>query len=186
MTFITSLGWFGTCLYLVNHSYISLKVDWKPSLYYGGNIVAAMALVFSSLAISSWQVVSINGFWTAISLLLFFNVKLDKIKLKQQHFYFCISAFMLSLLLDLIQTGGLNITVLGWLSAFLFSAGYLLFAIGELPPHFYFITNAVAATIMIPQLWVDQNIPVLALEFIWAFISVYGALQHYSILRLID
>jgi hypothetical protein len=186
MNLITLLGWFGTCLYLVNHSYISLKPDWKHSIYYGGNFLAATSLVASSLAIFSMQAVIINGFWAIISFLLYFRISLAAIKIKSSWFYFCIVLFALYLLFNLIQTGNVNIAALGWLSAFLFSAGYLLFSIKVLPPRFYFIFNAIAALILLPQLWSDKNIPVLALEIVWTIISIYGAIQRYRGLRLID
>ena len=64
------IGWFGTVLYLINHVYISLNSQYKKNIYYVGNAIAALALVLSSLVVSSMQAVIINGFWAIVSVAL--------------------------------------------------------------------------------------------------------------------
>jgi hypothetical protein len=186
MNLFSLLGWIGTVLYLLNHTYISYKTDWNHKIYYGANFLAAASLVISSAIVDSWQAVAINIFWALISLMLFNHSKLAWVSIRVMHFHFIIVIFMITLLMLLITNGVVDLAILGWLSAFVFSVAYLLFSIEKLPPRHYFLWNAFAAVSLLPQLWTDGNFPVFFLEIAWAIISIYGAIRRYSILRLID
>lgn len=185
MSFVT-LGWIGTCLYLLNHSYISIKPNWNHKIYYGGNLLAAIALVISSIVVNSWQAVIINSFWAVISLLLLLQMSPAFIPISLKHFYWSIALFVCVILYRSTTLATLDVALLGWLSAYIFSIAYLLFSIKKLLPRYYLLFNAFAALSLLPQLWLDNNMPVFTLEIIWALISLYGAFQRYSNLRLID
>ncbi|MGH1373107.1 MAG: CBU_0592 family membrane protein [Cellvibrionaceae bacterium] len=186
MSILSLLGWFGTLLYLINHGYISLITKWKPSLYYGGNLVAALSLVITSVVAQSWQAVVINGFWALISILLLAKVDLKRFAIAQSWYMGGIALLWLWLAVISVQAAALDLTVLGWTSAYVFSLAYLLFSAGRMEPQHYLLWNGYAALALLPQLWLDQNLPVLTLEIAWACLSFYGAARKYSQIHLID
>ena len=76
--------------------------------------------------------------------------------------------------------------LMGWFSAYIFCFGYLLFSGNKLKHSNYLLLNFVAASSLIPQLWNDQNLPVLTLEIVWAIISLYGVINKVKNAHLID
>lgn len=182
---ISIIGWFGTLLYLVNHAYISIIKNWKPKIYYIGNAIAAISLILSSYISSSWQAVVINSFWAIISLALLMGVDLKILRFSQRFFYLVMASTLLVILGQLIVTYQLNFTLLGWSSAFAFSACYLLFCQEKMLPRYYLCWNAFAAIALLPQLWYDANWPVFGLEVIWAMISIYGAARKFEEVHLL-
>lgn len=181
-----AIGWFGTCLYLVNHFYISVIPTWKKPVYYTGNLVAALALVISSLSVSSMQAVSINGFWALISLLLLAHVPIDKIPFSRRAFYVILVVFIGAIIYSSIKNNNADFVLMGWFSTYIFCFGYLLFSSDKLIHTNYLLLNFVAAVVLIPQLSVDQNYPVLILEVAWAIISLYGVAKKMKHSHLID
>lgn len=186
MNLLALIGWSGTLLYLLNHAYISLAPNWKSTIYYGGNLIAALCLVLTSAVAQSWQAVVINSFWAIISVLLLANISLKNAPFTQPLFNSGIALLWLWLAAQSLFSGALDLTILGWTSAYVFSFAYLLFSAGRMAQRHYLLWNAYAALALLPQLWIDQNLPVFALEIAWACLSVYGAARRYSEIRLID
>ncbi|MCF2950180.1 hypothetical protein L0668_18860 [Paraglaciecola aquimarina] len=182
----TFLGWFGTISYLLNHAYISLIQQRNDTIYYGGNLLAASALVISSIASNSIQAAVINGFWAIISILILIKVDLNRLPFSRRIFRLILLCFACALLYQAYTTKGLDIELLGWSSAFVFSASYLLFSVGKMQILNYLICNTYAAFAILPQVWVDQNWPVFGLEICWGCISIYGVTRKYSEIHLID
>ena len=180
------LGWIGTFIYLLNHGYISFKTNWKSSIYYGGNLVAALSLVVSSYVASSYQAVFINSFWAVVSVAILLNWPLKKVPANVRVFYSGLSLLVVLFAFNLIVNGTFDAMILGWSSAYVFTFGYLLFCtkkIGLMP---YLLLNAYAAIVLLPQLWLDNNWPVFALEIAWAGISLVGAYKHINEPHLMD
>lgn len=171
------IGWFGTLLYLVNHVYISVVVGYQKNIYYLGNLIAAASLVLSSFMVNSMQAVIINGFWTIVSLALLMRLPVHQFPFSRRAFYSVLVFFIGFILFNFIAKSHLDLMLMGWLSAYIFCFGYLLFSGEKLKHTNYLILNFVAAVVLIPQLWLDQNLPVLALESAWAMISLYGVIK---------
>ena len=183
--FASIFGWLGAMLYLLSHSYISYKADWNKRLYYAGNLIAALLLIATSVAFNSWQAVVINGFWAVISLLFFCDVKLGSLPVSSSMFRAAVVLLWGWIAILWFKDGDLNLGLLGWSSAFVFSAAYLLFSVERMRPGYYFLWSAYAALALLPQLWLEQNWPVFMLEIIWAGISLFGAIRRFGQFRLI-
>lgn len=178
MSFVSFLGGLGTVIYLASHAYLSVKTNCNRRVYYGGNFVAALMILMSSAVIGSWQAVAVNGFWAAVSALLFFGVGLLRINgLVFRFVLFLVSAGVVA---AWIRSGDLGFGGLSWLSVLVFSLAYLFFCAGKITPGVYFLWSAYAALTMLPQLWLDQNLSVFALEIVWAGVSFFGAQRWYS------
>lgn len=186
MTLLEILGWSGTLTYLVNHTYLSLFSKWKKHIYYSGNLVAALALMISSAAITSWQAVFINGFWALVSLLLLIGLDLKKSPINPAFFYLSLAALLIWLLIRSIHEGEINVFILGWTSTLSFCAGYLLFSAGRMSVEAYLFWNTYAALMLLPQLWLDQNWPNFYLEVVWSVISAYGFIRRQQEPHIID
>jgi hypothetical protein len=182
---IITIGWLGTFLYLINHIYISLETNWKNNIYYGGNTLAAICLIISSYYNASWQAVVINIFWASISIALLLGANLSTIKLNKRFFYIVFIGMSLMLFVNYLMQSQFDLALLGWISAFIFSGAYLLFSAKKMLPRYYLCWNAFAAIALLPQLWLDHNWPVFALEVIWASISIYGAARKFEQVHLI-
>ena len=166
------IGWFGTFLYLANYAYLAFCSEWNRSVYFTANAIAAISLVISSFAIASWQAVGINFFWAFISLWLLFGKGFQFVSVSPRILNSITLGFWLLALAALVVDLPLSVSVLGWSSTFAFSASYLLFAAKTLPIGSYHIWNAYAAFVLLPQLYFDNNWPVLAMEICWLFISI--------------
>lgn len=183
---ISIIGWFGTLLYLMNHTYISINKNWQPNLYYIGNAIAAVCLIISSYFSSSWQAVAINSFWAVISIALLVGVNLNVLRLSKRFFYAVIFIILISFFGKYFIQSQLDFALLGWSSAFVFSGCYLLFSQEKMKLRFYLCWNAFAAITILPQLWNDGNWPVFGLEVIWAIISIYGAARRFEEVHLLQ
>lgn len=181
------IGWCGTILYLANHAYISLVKQWRPTVYFMGNLLAATALTVQSLHISSWQAVAINGFWMLISALLLLGVKMDSVTVSAKP-YFLISGLALVALLSSFLYVELHMfyAILGWSSAYFFCSSYFLFSAKRISSRAYLCINVYAALALLPQLWLNANYPVFTLEIAWATVSLIGIIKSYNDVHLID
>jgi hypothetical protein len=186
MTFMVALGWLGTVTYLLNHAYISLVPQWRPSIYYGANLVAALALVATSLHSQSLQAVAINGFWALLSIALLYGLPVAKLPFSSRLFHQLLLVFAIAIGYLSSVNGAQAVIALGWSSVFVFSAAYLLFSSGKMKTRHYLAFNGYAALALMPQLWLDQNWPVFGLEVAWAAISFYGVGKHKDDVHLID
>lgn len=180
------LGWAGTIIYLLNHGYISLVSQWRPTIYYGGNLVAATALVITSLQHHSHQAVIINSFWALLSLALLCKLPVERLPFNNRLFYLLLIGFVAVIGFQIFSDLQQVIIVLGWSSAFVFSGSYLLFSAGKMKQIHYLAFNAYAAIALLPQLWIDGNWPVFGLEIVWAIISLYGFYKRLDQVHLID
>lgn len=183
------LGWLGSILYLINHGYISVVKNWNPKIYYGGNLIAALSLVVSSLMIVSYQAVVINGFWAIISILLLIKVDVAKVPLSKKLFSVGFIIIIAWLSLAGFQEGWRSSTFfsyLGWSSSYVFCLSYFLFCSKKLSHVNYLLLNIYAASALLPLLWEQQNWPVFSLEVCWAVISAYGVLARIDEVHLID
>ncbi|GAA5131809.1 CBU_0592 family membrane protein [Thalassotalea piscium] len=186
---VAVLGWFGSILYLVNHGYISVNKEWKPNIYFTGNLIAALALVASSLLISSYQAVVINGFWALISILLIIKFDMSTIAFSKRAFYLGL-ILILAWSAYIAYKHGINslafFTYLGWSSSYVFCLSYFLFCSKKLNRISYLLLNAFAASALLPILWRQENWPVFSLEICWVLISIYGAYTQVDEVHLID
>lgn len=186
---VAVLGWLGSILYLINHAYISMVKNWQPKIYYAGNLVAAVSLVVSSVMISSYQAVLINGFWALVSVLLLVKFDVSRIPLSKRFFFFGFGA-LLFYIVYLGVTHGVNTltfyTYLGWSSSYVFCLSYLLFCSKKLSQIKYLAFNFYAASALLPILWSQENWPVFTLEVCWALISLYGVYVKAEAIHLID
>ncbi|NTS78017.1 hypothetical protein HR060_14250 [Catenovulum sp. SM1970] len=186
---VAFLGWLGSILYLVNHGYISVVKNWRNDIYYGGNLVAALSLVISSLFLSSYQAVVINTFWAVISFLLLIKVDITKVAIPKQAFYVGFISFIGFCTWSAWQSGltSLNFyTSLGWSSSFVFCLSYFLFSSKKLSHIQYLSFNFYASVALLPLLWQQDNLPVFTLQICWAGISAFGVYKRMDNAHLID
>lgn len=168
------LGWTGTLLYLLNHAYISLYINWKERIYYIGNLIAALCLVVSSYSIQSWQPVITNCFWAIVSLCSLYSISLDRCTFSKKIFELVLLLFIGCTILICIYSTAVGIIMFAWSSVYVFCSGYLLFTAKRLSPRTFLLYNTYAAFAITPKLVADTNYPVLILEICWAVISLYG------------
>lgn len=185
MTLLTLLGWLGTFLYLGNHAYLSLVPNCKMPRYYASNLLAAVCLIISSVFSTSWQAVMVNAFWAIVSLLLLKNGDISRLTFKPAYFYGAVVAMVIILLGYVWPFTDWLIAMLAWVATFLFCSCYLLFSAKRLAPRHYFLFNALASICLVPQMWLDQNWPVVALQIMWCLLSLVGAVNRYQQLGLL-
>ena len=183
---ISILGWFGTCLYLINHAYLSLYSKWKRRVYYIGNLLAATALVISSSLLMSWQAVAINGFWAVISLMILCGVNLRALPVNSRRWIFMASIVVLIAVVIWWREPDKLWSLVSWGAALIFATAYLVFSAEKLAPRHYQLANVVAALMCMPQLWLDNNYAVFFLEVAWSIISAWAAYRRYQEMHLID
>lgn len=176
---IAVLGWLGASLYLMNHFYISFFKNFKYSKYYIVNFMAAALLVLTSFYLNSWQSVVFNLFWMIISLCGYYQISLLSFNMPLKMFKVLIVLGLLisigAIKIDIL----LSIALMGWLSVFIFVIGYLSFSSKILSINLYLFLSAFAALILIPQLYLDNNIPIVFLEVCWVIISLNGLLIRF-------
>ncbi len=186
MTAFDALGYAGTILYLANHAYVSLHPSYRENWYFSANLIAALAVVASSLALMSMQAVATNAFWAIISILRLFG-KTPTLAISVPTLgWQTLLATGVCLIIGWWLDAAIAIAVAAWCSVLLFATAYFLFASGQLAKRHYLIANFVAAIVIMPQLWVDANYPVLLLEFAWAVISAVGAVRADRAARVVE
>ncbi|MDO6692086.1 hypothetical protein Q4574_02265 [Aliiglaciecola sp. 3_MG-2023] len=121
-----------------------------------------------------------------ISLLLLLKIPLKNTPLTFRMMAIAVGFIWGAALLGLFSEFELFIRIVGWTSALVFGAAYLLFCAQKMSQKTYLYLNVYAALALTPQLWIDKNYPVLTLEVIWALISIHGALRQRDNTHLID
>lgn len=182
------LGWLGSTIYLVNHAYLSCVRDWKKTIYFSGNFVAALALVISSWGQQSYQAVGVNLFWLSISLMLLLNWPVRRIPASKKLYYLLLIFYVVYLLVCALSSIPWDTLIdrIAWTSTWMFGMAYLLFSAQKMRQMEYLFSNAVAAVILVPQLWLDANYPVFFLEVCWFIISLAGIVRRWDEVHLID
>lgn len=175
---VSVLGWFGAILYLLNHGYLAFQKGQESTLYYWLNLVAATALVVSSVALFSWQPVLTNAFWVGVSALALFRGSRQQApsegRFAAGFFVWPIGLALTAGLLVATSRHYLGMEIVGWAGTALFCAAYWMFATGTIERPRFLIYNAVAALALSPILFLDQNWPVFFLEIVWALTSIVG------------
>lgn len=174
------LGWAGTLIYLVNHGAYSLRSSYHRRLYLGANAVAALLVTISSVMIESWQSGAINAFWTVVSIQGLAGAHF-RLRLFPPAWFDALLAGVLAIsLAALALSTRLSADLLGWSSMLAFCGAYLMLAnrvIGEVR---YFAYNAIAAFIILPVLWLDNNWPIFALEACWTVLSLAALVRCFT------
>lgn len=172
------IGWAGTVLYLVNHALLAFSRIERGRAYYLANGMAAALVTVSSVALSSWQAVAVNGFWVLASLAGLAGITLGVSRAASARglIGLCGVGLVVAAVLAVgdVQHG---IRGLGWAATVLFCGSYLLFAVGRMTQSVFLACNAAAAFGLIPVLVLDQNWPVVFLEVVWCALSVIGLMR---------
>jgi len=172
------LGWIGAAIYLVAYVLLTLDFLAAGSIYLMLNVLAASLVMVVSVDKASWAAFFINGAWSIVSLYSWAGGSLS------------LSQFMLPLtrwgigtaflpVIVLFCSGKISnaLSILAWCSFLSYILPYVLFLghkIGRNEFHFW---NLLAATVIIPSLFVDQNWPVIAIQVFWMGVSSFGLLQ---------
>ncbi|MDT0594372.1 CBU_0592 family membrane protein [Glaciecola petra] len=181
------LGWSGTVIYLANHTYISVKADWRKWIYFGGNLIAATFLLIQSTYLASWQAVVINAFWMLISMCLLAGISFERIYVNAKYYYVLCAVLFSSLCITGLFIDFVHLAQLfAWSSAFVFCSCYFLFSAKRISSRAYLTFNIYAALVLLPQLYFTSNWPAFGLEVAWAAISTYGVIKSYQNVHLID
>lgn len=175
------VGWLGTLLYLLAHSLLSLGVI-NRFKYVALNAAAALVVSFYSVYEWSLQPVFINIVWSGLS---FWGLFLHSDENPQDTGQKRGSRDMLYSVL-IIVSGLVAISValvfikfslffiLSWLSVWLYSSTYFSFIFLRMSDRWFFILCIVSAAIIIPQLFLDSNYPVIGVQVLWIFWSLVG------------
>lgn len=173
------VGWSGTLLYLA--AQILLSVYALPrKKYVLLNALAAFLVSVYSLYAWSLQPVFINVVWTALSL-IGLKVMAGEIAAgpKRPVAGNRVSLLIMNLgaVVFLLGYWLLDISLvlwLSWLSFWLYSATYFSFIFFRLSDFWFFLYCIVSAAIIIPQLYIDSNYPVIGVQALWIFWSTVG------------
>lgn len=172
---LLTLGWIATSLYLLAQAYVSFIDKWRRDAYYSVNIIAALFLTISSVALQSWQAVFVNTFWMIVSILslkrrVYFRTFPNRIEW----------SLGVTILLILVSVFGLFTStlfaaeILGWGGTFLFCGAYLSFATRRISRLYFLLLNALASLILLPSYFYDLNWPSFMLNIVWIAISLMG------------
>ncbi|MGF1759158.1 hypothetical protein L4D76_14700 [Photobacterium sagamiensis] len=183
---ILFLGWLGAGLYLSAFALLSLKIIPANKLYLLLNTLGSSLLIIYSLVISSYQIAVINSLWIIISLL----AHKKKLPVFQHVDNRTFAAGFIGLLVGQIgalyhQNMTLVIDMLGWISTWIYLAGYSLFLSENITLHQYRCWGVIAPLTILPVLYIDQNWPNFASNTIWmivALISLFRSRQVRTIL----
>lgn len=180
------VGWIGTSLYLLAQVLLSV-FSISRSRYVMLNALAAFLVSVYSLYVWSLQPVFINVVWTVLSL-IGLKVVADQARIKKgSRVGLKSDGDNLSLLL--IASGALVFLLgygflgmgpllwLSWLSFWLYSATYFCFIFFRLSDFWFFALCIVSAAIIIPQLLLDGNFPVVGVQVLWIFWSSVGVIR---------
>ena len=183
---IVILGWGGTLLYLLNHAYLSFIPNWNKTIYYSVNLIAALALVVSSVVLNSWQAVAINMFWAVVSALMVFEFSLRNLPILSRRFFLLLSVLVIVFVFAYLSSSEDIWNLVSWIAAVIFCISYLMFTISKMNSKSYQIANFFAAIMCLPALWLQKNFAVFALEIVWALISIWSALKNFEEAYIID
>ncbi len=175
---IEIVGWCGSLLYLLSYILLAVNLIEKGKGYYYLNIIAAIFVIIISLEKTTYQAVVINLLWGMISLnslYRFFKTKAP-IKLSVFRLINILLLLIFTSVLFLNVTEGINL--FGWLSVVYFISSYFYFASSYISEKEFHIWNFLAALSIIPQLYIDQNWPVIVLETFWAAFAVWGYIKE--------
>lgn len=171
------VGWSGTLLYLV--AQILLSIFALPRRKYVLlNALAAFLVSIYSLYAWSLQPVFINVVWTALSL-VGLKVMANEIAVPKQAPGNRLSLLIMNLgaVIFFLCYGLLEMSFvlwLSWLSFWLYSATYFSFIFFRLSDFWFFLYCILSAGIIIPQLYIDSNYPVIGVQVLWIFWSTVG------------
>lgn len=179
------IGWLGTLLYLLAHSLLSLSVISRFK-YVALNAVAAVVVSIYSLYEWSLQPVFINVVWSGLS---FWGLYVHSDKSVQnagqegilRHWLYSIliiSVGLAAISIALVSIKSSWIFILSWLSFWLYSSTYFSFIFLRMSDRWFFMLCIVSATIIIPQLYLDSNYPVIGVQLLWIFWSLVALLRH--------
>ncbi len=176
---LETIGWFGSILYIVSYFLISLNFIRKNKLYYVLNFMSAFLIVVVSLYKKTYQPVFINLVWMYIS---YMGYKKQKIHLKfinKSLMSFISILFILAFLVYIIlKQYGLSFEVLAWFSVFAFCGSYFLYSLNKINDKTFHFYNLLAATSIMPKVFIYHNYQVLVLEVMWAILALYAFLKN--------
>ena len=167
-------GWLGTMLYLGAHLYLSGGGRAKWTVYYTVNFIAAFCISITSAVLHSWQAVIINVCWGLISAAGMGRLSLKFLRFNPVFLEVALGLCFVVSMGSLPFAARFSIALLAWSATLAFSFGYLLCASERITKRCFFLYNAYAALVILPQLWIDTNYPTLALEVLWFGISLFG------------
>lgn len=173
-TVIEIIGWSGSILYLLSYILLAINLIDKGRVYYYLNIVAALFVIIISFEKTTYQAVVINFLWGLISFNSIYKFFKTSAPLKPAFFRFINILLLLTVTAITLLNANFGIQLFGWLSVIYFISSYFYFASNYISEKEFHIWNFLAALAIIPQLYIDQNWPVIVLEVFWAAFAVWG------------
>ncbi len=169
------LGWAGTATYFLAYILLTFKVISMDNLYLSLNIVAPVLIIIVSVAKSSWSPVLINFFWGVITISKAINCSL-KLPRQGKLIFQVLMGLLLGIGLSCSLAGNwyFGILILAGCSTIGYSFSYLLFLNRKLKLIEFHLWNFLLAIILIPQLVLDNNWQVVAIDIFWAGIALWG------------
>jgi hypothetical protein len=174
---VSVIGWLGTVTYLVAYMLLALGVLETGAVYLTMNIAAAGMVMLFSATRASWAALVINGAWCTISLYsqLKLPLRIPQILVPIIRYGIVIALFgaisILSLGNPLYAFG-----VLAWCSFCSYIFPYLFFLNQKISLTEFHRWNLLAAVIIIPDLVIDHNWPVVVIEVFWSGVALAGLL----------
>jgi len=180
MTPVEAIGWAGTATYLLAYGSLAGGIIGRGRPYFALNAAAALAVTVVAASTATWQSVTINLLWAAISAYGLFAVA-PPVRWVAPGWARGTVALLVAGGLVGIAAGLFHevlfhagVTVLGWGAVAAFLLGYALFVARRIERAAFHAFNLVAAAAILPQLWVHGNWPVVVLEVCWGVAAAVG------------
>lgn len=180
MTPIAVIGWLGTATYLLAYALLAGGIIGSGRLYYAMNGAAALAVSAVAASTATWQSVTVNLLWAAISVYGYFALPLPVGWVAPRWARGTVAMLICGGLLGIVAAVfheplfHAGVTVLGWGAVAAFLCGYALFVARKIDRAAFHGFNLAAAAAILPQLWVHGNWPVLVLEVCWGLAAAVG------------
>jgi len=170
-----AVGWLGTAFYIVAYALLALRVLPAGQLFYVLNIIAAVFVVIVSVSKGSIQAVAINGLWAGASVYGFCGVSPPLFGLRPVMVRIVVAGLVgggavAALLIDPPLPG----EWMAWGSVIGYTGAYVLFVGGRMRALEFHVFNLVSSIAILPALVFDSNLPVIALELVWAMAALAG------------
>lgn len=175
---IETLGWLGSIGILVSHSYVSVFKRDNDATYYGLNLVASLLLTIISLYKGSYFAVALNVFWMVVSGLSLAQIPLSAGVLAKRPLDAVIIALLVYLVGSALLHSQFDFVTLSWLGTITLCWAFLLLSAEKIDKFQYLFYSTFAALFLMPQLYLDNNLPMLFLEICWFFMSGYSWLTR--------
>lgn len=175
---IIYLGWLGTSIYLLAFLLLSFKLIPANRLYLSLNVIGSSILVFYAILIASYQIAVINSIWIMISLLAK-KQKLPALEFLDNRTFTAVFIGLVTGQIGALFHGDFDLIIemLGWISAWIYLAGYSVFLSNTINLNQYRYWNFIGPLTILPVLYMDGNWPNFTSNTVWLIIALFSIVK---------